>query len=206
MDNLDALESIEIEDDGCFYLVGYFQTARSTDDTRVMASMRNIVNNSNRNKIQTQKRDWDSLIIHFRLGDYLGENFGILSTEYYLEALSKIDIEKKRFKIFALSDDIDRARARHQEALDQFVSRCKDAFVGLEWLDSPERTFEEDWELMRKGDALILANSSFSWWAARLAYRRDIQVLIPQPWFRSSLTPTSIYPQDWLKIGAIFED
>ena len=59
---------------------------------------------------------------------------------------------------------------------------------------SPEQTFE----LMRHGSGYVIANSTFSWWAAFLRYDRSSPVCMPQPWFKSQEDPEGIFPPGWL--------
>ena len=50
--------------------------------------------------------------------------------------------------------------------------------------------------LMSIGAAHIIANSSFSWWSARLS-RFTTAVIAPDPWFRNRATPEELLPLDW---------
>jgi hypothetical protein len=58
----------------------------------------------------------------------------------------------------------------------------------------------ETLELMRHGSAYVIANSTFSWWAAFLSYQSGCTKIMPAPWFQNMPSPIGIKPQDWIEI------
>ena len=55
--------------------------------------------------------------------------------------------------------------------------------------------------LMSKCRNFIIANSSFSWWAAWLAPRSDKMVICPKKWFGdSSINTNDLIPETWIRI------
>jgi hypothetical protein len=71
-----------------------------------------------------------------------------------------------------------------------------DLSVPVQFAESPENYPEEDLMLMSQSDALIMSNSSFSWWAAQLGNRSKI-VVCPTKWFRDIMDPEGLIPPEW---------
>jgi hypothetical protein len=56
-------------------------------------------------------------------------------------------------------------------------------------------------EVMRFGGGFIVANSTFSWWAAQLRYKRFAQVVCPSPWFKFTESPENIVDKEWISLS-----
>jgi hypothetical protein len=55
--------------------------------------------------------------------------------------------------------------------------------------------------LLSRLDGLVIANSSFSWWAAFIGERPGRVVIAPQPWFtQTNLDSRDLLPSDWLRM------
>jgi hypothetical protein len=52
--------------------------------------------------------------------------------------------------------------------------------------------------LMSIGSSYVIANSTFSWWAAKLSNSR--QVIAPEPWFVGAKEPSQLIPDEWLRL------
>ena len=46
----------------------------------------------------------------------------------------------------------------------------------------------------------LIANSTFSWWAAWLNKNESKIVVMPQKWILRDYLPTGIFPEEWVKI------
>lgn len=131
-----------------------------------------------------------SVSLHVRRQDYLNrDGFGCLSMEYYTSAL-KIAIGD----VYIFSDDIQWCEDTFKE--DKLLRKV--TFVNIsDYLDL---------ELMKCCNHHILANSTFSWWAAILDDKPDSKVITPARWIMSSGRISSRemklhYPEHWIKIG-----
>jgi hypothetical protein len=72
-------------------------------------------------------------------------------------------------------------------------------------IEAPSGVSEaEELVLMGSGVANIIANSSFSWWAASLSKSSKL-VLAPTPWFHGAPSPDSILAKDWIPLSASWE-
>lgn len=125
--------------------------------------------------------------IHVRRGDYLKFNkaFEQLDLGYYIRAVYGLNV--KNYIIF--SDDID---------------WCKGVFHGDDFSFSEGKSEIEDLVLMSKCEHNIIANSSFSWWAAWLNNNPNKKVIAPSKWFGPELSPThntkDLIPKEWIII------
>jgi hypothetical protein len=127
--------------------------------------------------------------IHIRLGDYLNEDpkLGILPPDYYCDALQAINPLADDI-IWVFSDEPERALALHAVWMrDRNIKLVK---------NPPSATPADSLFLMSKMDTLIIANSSFSWWAASLSTSIDT-VYAPKPWFEEIPEPENIRSPQW---------
>lgn len=113
-----------------------------------------------------------SVSVHIRRGDYLDESnralFGGICTEdYYRQALSYMRERLPRAKFFLFSDDTAYVRERYQGKEYQVIdwNKGKDSFY--------------DMMLMSRCRHNICANSTFSFWGARLNPNRDKIMIRP---------------------------
>ncbi len=134
------------------------------------------------------------IAIHVRRGDYksLTDVFGLLSEEYYLSALKALSMKVGDAPIWVFSDDIGAAKVMLNPLE---VSSLN--FV----LPPPESSSVESLLIMSKCRALIMANSTFSWWAGYLMNQPG-SVIAPTPFFKNLQEPRDFIPQDWLRLGS----
>ena len=137
----------------------------------------------------------DSVTLHVRRGDYIHAThvYNLLSSSYYVQALERIpsiDV------VIILSDDI---------------SWCKHHLlphISHTVIFSPFDNPVLDFILMSLGRHKIIANSSFSWWAAYMKEilgdktLKDGKVIAPRPWYNRSgthayLNSDGFYPAGW---------
>jgi Glycosyl transferase family 11 len=168
-------------------LLGYFQCTNYVSKVKkemlkiypkdMSAKTINLIN---------QLKNREVLVIHVRRGDYLNEPFGVLEDSYYEKALNEIEYE--RFdEMWVFSDDLKIAK---QMAIFKQSRSVK-------FVDDSDLSSAETLEIMRHGSGFIIANSSFSWWAAQLKYKPEAQVLSPTPWFKSIESPNQIIDTNW---------
>jgi len=128
---------------------------------------------------------WNLCSIHVRRGDYLNlpKAYTHLGMDYYLQAMDIIKSE--RYLIF--SDDI---------------NWCKRNFVGQQFVFAENNVAPIDLFLQSSCEHNIIANSSFSWWAAYLNKNPDKKVIAPTQWFGPDLPHNTkdLIPTSWTKI------
>jgi hypothetical protein len=130
-------------------------------------------------KLQALKiKNTESVAIHVRRLEYEDK----LNINYYHNA---IDLFKnlKFIKFYIFSDDIE---------------WCKLNFSSNEFVFITNNSEIEDFYLMTKCNSFIIANSSFSWWAAWLSESESKKVIAPKN--TSIGCVNNFYPNDWILI------
>jgi hypothetical protein len=133
----------------------------------------------------------ESLSIHVRRGDYVSiKGHLLLPFSYYMEAINLIS---KAEDIFVFSDDIPWCR-----------EKFKESYFGksITFVDVEEYLAME---LMRLCKNNIVANSTFSWWAAMLTSNTFQAVISPKIWRenpveQAKMEDGSFLPNNWMKI------
>lgn len=131
--------------------------------------------------------------IHIRRGDYLSPTYkdlfdGCCSIEYYKAAIQRMKDLVPSVKFMCFSDDI--------EWVKQNLELGNDA-VFVDWnkgTDSPL-----DMYLMSQCRYGIIANSTFSYWGARLGIKKDI-IMCPQKWWNDNAGNPNIFPEGWISL------
>lgn len=107
-------------------------------------------------------------------------HFNICDTDYYERAIAMFPSEK--FVVF--SDDVEYCNERFKGDNIQIMERGNDI---------------DDFNLLASCKHLILANSSFSWWAGYLCPNPSKKIVAPKQWFTDGETRT-VCPESWIKI------
>lgn len=139
-------------------------------------------------------RDTNSVAVHVRRGDYvanprvLREN-GLCSTAYYEKALTEIEKTQKDIVYFVFSDDIDWVKNNLQLHSSVVV------YVSDATITAPQELY-----LMSQAKHNIIANSSFSWWAAWLNQNETKVIIAPTPWFETIIYDKDLIPKTWIQL------
>jgi hypothetical protein len=115
----------------------------------------------------------NSVAVHVRRGDYLVHPaFHVCDMAYYQESIRKLrsDIPDARFYIF--SDDPEWCRGEFREADQEVVDLGETAANPL-----------YDLHLMSLAGHHVIANSTYSWWAAWLGEKPGQRVIMPDRWY-----------------------
>lgn len=146
------------------YITGYFACERYYAD--ILEDLRKEIcfpvrSNPLNQKLAEEMRNNQSISVHIRRGDYLNaENAqmfgGICTEEYYQAAISLIEKEVTDAHFYIFSDDIPYAREKYTGEKFTIVD-----------MNHGEDSFYDMW-LMSQCRHNICANSTFSFWGARL--------------------------------------
>ena len=175
------------------YLKGYWQSHKYFEkyakQIKEELQQKNLVKS-----IKTNNPKENLVAIHFRRGDYVAYKgaknlFGSLQIRYYLEGIKAIkkEVSNPRFLIF--SDDIEWVKKNFKTQED------------AEYVDPRGET--EDFFKMVECDHFIIANSTYSWWAAWLSNNKNSCVVAPNQWYSDieiNKFTQDIIPASWLKL------
>ena len=193
-----ALENHVVED----LISGYFQTYKYLEHPKVRELIDSLFLGSVSewfDKCSDEMLEFPTISVHIRRGDYMNvqDSFGVLSGDYYNSAinftLENSSIEYARVLVF--SDDIHAAK--------QIFSKLEIS-LPVQFAESPENSPEETLILMSKSDALVISNSTFSWWAAQLGNKSKF-VVRPSKWFRGMLDPEDLFSPEWHPLESQWE-
>lgn len=175
------------------YLNGYWQSEKYFSEIRDLLIQRLSIKpeylQNTEPYLSLIKKTTETVALHIRRGDYVSlssakEFHGVCGVEYYQKAATMFS-EKAQLLVF--SDDLDWCRANLR-------------FKQPTELINTGSTYS-DFYLMKNCQHQIIANSSFSWWAAWLNTNPSKKVIAPKKWFADSNINTSdVYPVSWEKI------
>lgn len=127
----------------------------------------------------------NSVAIHYRRGDYVSIGCA-LDNQFYAKAINRVCEKYKNAKFFLFSNDM-------EYAIQQIKSIRDDIDIEPVVIKKdPHLDVTEFW-LMRNCNTFIIANSTFSWWAAYLSGHDD-RVYAP----RVRQWTENIYPDGWI--------
>lgn len=210
---LTGRHSLEIvEPDGVFrpeilekedaYLDGYWQSEKYFPDTAVVSSLRkayairpeDILTDDAGFELLSRIRQAESVSVHVRRGDYLWpgvvENFGgICTEEYYQKAMEYILQEHPDATFFVFTNDKEWCK-EHMTGERVVTVDLKPGGGDVDILDMM---------LMSECRHHIIANSSYSWWAAWLNDAPEKRVIAPQKWLNNK-NMQDIYTEKMIRL------
>ncbi|KEQ29263.1 hypothetical protein N180_06875 [Pedobacter antarcticus 4BY] len=172
---------------------GYWQNQEYFIDIekKIRAEFRfkNPLNEDNSKYMQSIKST-TSVSVHIRRGDYLKDELlgGLCSLNYYKKAISKMSASLDAPVFYIFSDDLQWCK----ENLD--LDDPKFYISGNDHNNS-----YIDMQLMSYCKHNIIANSSFSWWAAWLNENPNKIVIGPKKWTNND-DSNQIIPEQWIKL------
>lgn len=178
---------------GDIYLDGYWQNYRYFHKYYKDLSEMFVPRETPRKEVTdyiTSLRGVNSVAMHVRRGDYKTFNGGkCLSLDYYIKAMEYFNSNDVQFYVF--TDDIDFCEKNLPNSENiNYVSR------------SEKLTDIEEFFIMKECKNFIIANSSFSWWAAYLSEQKaDSLIVAPvvDMWKRD------FYPDEWVALNTHLE-
>ena len=185
-------------------VVGYFQSWRyfqALSDSGLVPEVK--MKNPSRwilDMTGEMSRQGKILGIHVRRGDYVGNaGIGTLSVSYYEAAAQELRSRGANWDaVWIFSDD----SARVEKEFEGFL----DGEENLVFVKPPSESHAfESLLLLSQSSFLVIANSTFSWWAATLG-NPDKAVACPSKWFAQIEDPLDLYPQSWVRVPSAWVD
>ena len=176
----DQLESVSSLDDRSHYLIGYWQSPRYftgvESEIRAQCALSSSLP-SGLAEVARLIEDSRSLCVHVRRGDLVQNRsarqfHGLLGLDYYRGAAGRLLSSGSFDSIFVFSDDV--AWCREHLSWDLPVT-----YVGHEEFGG---TSAEHLVTMSRAGGYVVANSTFSWWAAWLSGVDGSRIVAPQHW------------------------
>ncbi len=183
----------------CVVMLGYFQSYRYQEWGTF--SKKGLLLQSNNLRVRTQA--WEPfttntkpLIVHIRRGDYLdNKHLGVLASEYYYRNIPLVFEKSGSNAIWIFSNE--------NSIIENFIPQELKSLSKV--FQSSGFTDLETLEIMKLGHAYLIANSTFSWWAAFLSNARPENIYVPNPWHAEIPDPIQISPKEWNSLDSIFE-
>ena len=182
---------------GNLYLEGYWQSEKyflPIRNTLLKELKVRFEQDSMNSLLANQIRNTSSVSIHIRRGDYVNNQVtqqihGICTIDYYQNAVKKIVRKISDPHFFIFSDDPD-----------WVIENFKIDFPMSIICNNDASNNYEDLRLMSLCKNNIIANSSFSWWAAWLNTNPDKLVMVPEKWYTDPKINTyDLIPKGWEK-------
>lgn len=181
------------ERDDCILIDDYSQDKKYIQNAKSLFTFRPTVSDENIQYQTLIRKAEFPVAIHIRRGDYmLADNlkdFGVCSSEYYQQAISKVTALHPEAQFFLFSDDIvwtqqhitptNAIYVEHQEGVHDYI----------------------DLYLMTLCKAHIIANSTFSFWGSMLADHEEHLCIYPKHWYANPqwIAP-DIFPSHWIAL------
>jgi hypothetical protein len=181
------------------YLDGYFQSEKYFINISEQIRNELIFRDSLLNEDWAEKKYIkfsNSVSLHFRRSDYVSnlnanQVHGVCSMDYYQKAIRMIVEKVENPQFFIFSDDI-------QWVMQNFKTDYPSVFV-----EKKDENLHSDFQLMSLCKHNIIANSSYSWWAAWLNKNENKIVIAPEKWYANKKKQSKIgnlLPEKWLKL------
>lgn len=160
-------------------LFGYFQSWRYFEsiENELRRELVHLLEMSCDRHAHGAMADRNSVAVHVRRGDFLNHPaFQVCDEAYYRNAMDDMRQRIDRARFFIFSDDPAWCRATFQDADIEVIDSGKNAANPL-----------HDLHLMSLASHHIIANSSYSWWAAWIGKKPGQQVILPPRWFAKDI-------------------
>lgn len=183
------------------YYKGYFECYKYFDDIRDYLikdfSLKEELDKKNKKMLKKIKSS-NSVCIHIRRGDTVQLRKNKLKNDigknYYEKALEIIKNKEKNLCLFIFSDDISWCK-ENINFLEEYRKNNKLIFVDCNTVE----TTHYELELMKNCKHQVIADSTFSWWAAYLNTNPNKIVVAPKGYWmiNKSLTHEGIVLPEW---------
>ena len=178
---------------GAVYLNGYWQSFRYFHEIwpviRAELQPKADLNEPNSRWLETIRGRSNAICVHVRRADYLKTSFGLCSPAYYKNAAA---VMRERAgagaTFFVFSDDL---------------PWCRDhlPISGAVFIEGNGDDPVSELRLMAACRHHIIANSTFSWWAAWLGHHEQQVVIAPEPWISTVSHCPDLIPGNWTKLA-----
>lgn len=149
-------------------------------------------------KLKDEIKNANSISVHIRRGDYAKNPktlnfFGLMPVEYYQKAINYFNERINKPVFYVFSNDIEYVKQN-------FNFNTKVVYIKNVYLQD-----YHELKLMSFCKHNIIANSTFSWWAAWLNENSEKTVIAPKKWYNDKKAQDyyekySFVPENWIKL------
>ena len=183
-----------------FRISGYFQSHKYFESYyKDICNMIELDRQKEENKYDYFSDNMNVVSLHFRIGDIIvGEHkthAPVISIDYYVKALNFIKDKVDNIRVLYFKEKTDN--------VDMNMMILESQFPDMEFVYCEANSDWEELLIMSNCHNNIIANSTFSWFAAYFNNNKDKLVLYPSIWFSKSYAHNStidLFPSNWIKI------
>jgi hypothetical protein len=175
------------------YLTGFWQSEQyfnyAAENIRNDFKLKKAPDQANQDHLRRIK-GCAAVSVHIRRGDYVNNpSHPVCDSSYYKDAITLSGQLIKEPVYFIFSDDIEWVKGNLDIAAPNHI------------IDVNAHQSHFELFLMSNCRHHIIANSSFSWWAAWLNPNLDKVVIAPKRWFNDpAMDTTDLIPENWITI------
>lgn len=190
-------ENLNTHESSGKYLFGYFQSGHEYSDLldQTELEIRSNLENWRNTVSQVLPVNSDDVVVHVRRGDYQNRRtqrfHGLLDRSYFVRAVELLREGGATGRVVVVSDDPDGAC--------QFLAELQPTPALVPHHADPIYSLAR----LTLAKFLVICNSSFSWWGARLA--QGAQIVAPESWYRDPLGPRGPQLSTWKTLKATFD-
>ena len=132
--------------------------------------------------------------VHIRRGDYI-KTGQALNTLYYEKSFEYLKSKNKNLDLHIFTDDYEWVKS-------------KKIFKSATYVEAPKNnvrekhTVFETFNKMLNFENYIIANSTFSWWAASLSESNNLLKICPEPYITNAGHKIDLFDESWIKISS----
>lgn len=174
------------------FIRGYFQSERYFENiaNKIKEELRVRESCAINSEFQKLLNDTNSICVHIRRGDYVGnKTFEVCDENYYIEAMNYMinNVKNPIFFVFSNTpDDLEWIRNNYDlPGTVNYVTQGEDEFQDLFYMYNCKHH--------------IISNSTFSWWGSFLSLYEENITICPEKWNNFNLIE-QITRKNWIKL------
>ena len=173
------------------YLQGFWQSEKYfKEENQNLKDQFTLTHPIDPELVKVIKNKENTIAIHIRRSDYMQTNSQhiVIPMEYYVKGIEYFKQKLINPNFIVFSDDINWVKQQN-------------IFQSENFLIMDNHDPEIDLFLMSFCHHQIIANSTFSWWAAWLNNYRDKVIIAPKSWMKDKkFENPDLIPEDWIKL------
>ena len=173
-----------------FIIDGYWQSEEYF--LKHKNDIKNILNINSKHKTNKEKRKYQKVAVHIRLGDYINSKQGInnhlvCDINWYKKAINYLKDYDNEFLFTVFSDNKEIIKNQFKNYTNLEINQS----------DYSKNAYEDLYE-MATFDHFIISNSSYSWWASYLGEKENSIIIAPEYWYKDKKTKEiSLFRKNW---------